>query len=161
MRMELLFVADMEMKLTIADYIVNWALGERDRTVLEPSFGDGIFIDAAIKHFNDNGNTNPEIIGIELQEKPFQMFMKKHPSVLGYKMDFMDFEINKPINAIVGNPPYVGLKKLKKDDRQKALNRMATYGVSMPSSASMWMPFLIHSSELLSTNGKFLHISRH
>ena len=33
---------------SIADYIANWAIETPNTCVLEPSFGDGIFIDSAI-----------------------------------------------------------------------------------------------------------------
>ena len=139
---------------TIADYIANWAIETPKACVLEPSFGDGIFIDSAISRYAALGNLCPNIIGVEIQEQPFNLYMRSHTGVLGYCMDFMDFRATTKINAIIGNPPYVSLKKLKKIDREKTLQLVSSYGLNMPTSGSLWMPFIVHSTELLENKGK-------
>ena len=51
----------------IAQYMVNWAIRSVDDLFLEPSFGDGVFIDAALTRYSNLGNNSPNIIGVELQ----------------------------------------------------------------------------------------------
>ncbi len=89
-----------------------------------------------------------------MQDQPFNQFMQNHTGILGYHMDFMDYKATVKINAIVGNPPYISLKKLKKDEREKALQLVESYGLKMQTSGSLWVPFIIHSTELLEQNGK-------
>ena len=36
---------------TIADYIAHWAIDNPNMKILEPSFGDGIFINSALSRF--------------------------------------------------------------------------------------------------------------
>lgn len=92
---------------TIADYIANWAIESPKTCVLEPSFGDGIFIDSAISRYATLGNYSPKIIGVEIQEQPFSRYMEKNDGISGFQMDFMDFRADVKVNAIIGNPPYV------------------------------------------------------
>lgn len=139
---------------SIADFITEWAIDDPNMCVLEPSFGDGIFIDAALKRFSLLGNDNPQIIGVEIQPEPFYSYIGKHNSISGYLIDFMDYKKTDSINAIIGNPPYIRLKNLNEQDRKKALNIVSTYGVEMLTSGSLWMPFIIHATELLDTKGK-------
>ena len=139
---------------TIADYIANWAIETPETCVLEPSFGDGIFIDSAISRYAALGNLSPKIIGVEIQEQPFNLYMQSRTGVLGFCMDFMDFRATTKINAIIGNPPYISLKKLTVNEREKALQLVSSYGLNMQTSGSLWMPFIIHSTELLENGGK-------
>ena len=139
---------------SIADYITKWAIDRPEQCVLEPSFGDGIFIDSAILRFAELGNFNPKIIGVEMQKEPYKLYMERHASILGFQMDFMDYRSNTKINAVIGNPPYVRLKKLKSNEREKVLHLINSYNVDMQTSSSLWLPFIIHSTELLQPNGK-------
>ena len=139
---------------TIADYIAKWAIETPETCVLEPSFGDGIFIDSALSRYAELGNQSPEILGVEIQETPFNLFMQSHAGMLGFQMDFMDFRTNSKINAIIGNPPYVSLKHLNTSEKEKALRLVSSYGLNMQTSGSLWMPFIIHATELLEQGGK-------
>ena len=139
---------------SIADYIAEWAIDNPAVCVLEPSFGDGIFIDSAVSRFAELGNLTPNIIGVELQTDPFELYISNHSAVSGFHMDFMDYGKNEEINAIIGNPPYVSLKNLDAEKREKALQLVYSYGIDMHTSGSLWMPFIIHSTELLETHGK-------
>ena len=131
---------------TIADYIAKWAIQTPQTCALEPSFGSGIFIDAALSRYAELGNQKPEVIGVEMQEAPFKQFMKNHEEVCGFQMDFMDYKTAAKINAVIGNPPYIRLGKLSAEEREKALRLVSSYGLNMQTSGSLWMPFIIHST---------------
>lgn len=139
---------------SIADYIASWAIDSPEMCVLEPSFGDGIFIDSAFYRFSELGNYEPNIIGVEIQKKPYNLYIEKHTDIMGFQMSFMDFQTNREIDAVIGNPPYISLKNLKESERKKAFKLVCSYGVNMQTSASMWLPFIIHSTELLKKGGK-------
>lgn len=139
---------------SIADYIANWAINNPASCILEPSFGDGSFIDASKNRFAVLGNNNPNIIGIEIQQKPYDSYMNANIGITGFCMDFMDYRETAKIDAVIGNPPYVSLKNLKEADRTKTLKLIKSYGINMQTSGSLWMPFVIHAAELLEENGK-------
>ena len=138
---------------SIADYIVDWAIDKPNLTILEPSFGDGVFIDSALKKFARLKNESPHIIGVEKQKHPYENYTKNH-NIDGFFTDFLEFKTKEKINAVIGNPPYVSLKNIPDHERKAALNLAHSFGVNMHSSASLWMPFMIHSTELLSADGK-------
>lgn len=137
----------------IADYIVDWVIENPKMSVLEPSFGDGVFIDSAIAKFAELKNSCPKLTGIEKQKEPYNNYMRSH-KINGILSDFMEFRTEEKFDAVIGNPPYVSLRNLNERERKNALNLVKSYGINMATSASLWMPFMIHSTELLSENGK-------
>ncbi|MDE7425771.1 MAG: SAM-dependent methyltransferase [Lachnospiraceae bacterium] len=140
--------------LSIADYIVRWAITDEDTKVLEPSFGDGSFLYSAITRFNELGRFDPQIYGVELQEEPFYNFVNTNDTVECSLTDFMDYRPNCGVDAVIGNPPYVSLRNLSTQDRNKAISLMSKYGIDMPPSSSLWMPFIVHATEMLNDNGR-------
>lgn len=134
----------------IADYMAAWALRDRSDTLLEPAFGDGVFLDAAFNRFSALGNDTPTVIGVELQPAVFSKYADSAPtSFAGCCKDFMECSEKIAVSAVVGNPPYVRLRNLKEEDRARAIDRMADYKIKMLSSGSLWMPFTIHASMLM------------
>ena len=143
----------------IADYMAAWALRDRSDTLLEPAFGDGVFLDAAFNRFSALGNDTPTVIGVELQPAVFSKYADSAPtSFAGCCKDFMECSEKIAVSAVVGNPPYVRLRNLKEEDRARAIDRMADYKIKMLSSGSLWMPFTIHASNMLAPNGRMAFV---
>lgn len=143
----------------IANYMVEWALKNNSDSLLEPSFGDGVFLDAAFDRFSTLGNNSPAVIGVELQPTVFSKYADSAPaSFIGCCKDFMEYSAETTVSAIVGNPPYVSLRNLKEEDRAKAIDRTANYKIKMLSSGSLWMPFTIHASNMLAPNGRLAFV---
>lgn len=139
---------------SIADFIVKWAIDDEDTIVLEPSFGDGSFLYSAINRFNELGELYPKIYGVELQEEPFYNFTNINDTVNCSLSNFMDYELDCGVDTVIGNPPYVSLRNLSSQDRNKAISLMRKYGIDMPPSGSLWMPFVVHATEMLNDNGR-------
>ena len=89
-------------------------------TVLEPSFGDGSFLDAVIKRFDSLGEGTHSITGIELQTEPFEKYIEANNSIKGYNMDFMKFDSKERYDAVIGNPPYISIKNLNPTEKNTA-----------------------------------------
>ena len=143
----------------IADYMAAWALRDRSDTLLEPAFGDGVFLDAAFNRFSALGNDTPTVIGVELQPAVFSKYADSAPtSFAGCCKYFMECSEKIAVSAVVGNPPYVRLRNLKEEDRARAIDRMADYKIKMLSSGSLWMPFTIHASNMLAPNGRMAFV---
>lgn len=143
----------------IANYMVEWALRNQSDSLLEPSFGDGVFLDAAFDRFSALGNNKPIVIGVELQPTVFSKYADSAPaSFIGRCKNFMEYSSEATVSAVVGNPPYVSLRNLKEEDRAKAIDRMADYKIKMLSSGSLWMPFTIHASNMLAPNGRLAFV---
>jgi len=138
----------------VADYIAKWAIDKPDICLLEPSFGDGIFIRSAIARFAELGNSCPNIIGIELMKTAFDAHVDEFKNLSKFQMDFIDYRATDKIDAIIGNPPYVSLKNLESSQREKTMDLINSYGVKIQNSSSLWMPFIVHSTEMLEIHGK-------
>jgi len=143
----------------IAHYMIEWAIRNETDTLLEPAFGDGVFLDAAFSRFSFLGNSTPDVVGIELQPTVFSKYADSAPaSFEGYCKDFMDYSPSHPVSTVIGNPPYVSLRNLKEEDRAKAINRVSEHKIKMLSSGSLWMPFTIHASNMLIPNGRLAFV---
>ncbi len=140
--------------LSVADYIVKWAIIDKNTKILEPSFGDGTFLYSAINRFNELNKSDPIIYGVEIQNEPFNNFKRSNSIVHCTLTDFMDYTPNSAIDAVIGNPPYISLRNLSSNDRQKAISLMNSYNIEMSPSGSLWMPFVVHATEMLDDNGR-------
>ena len=143
----------------IANYMIEWAVRNGTDTLLEPSFGDGVFLGAAFNWFLILGNATPEIVGIELQPTVFSKYADSAPlSFAGRCENFIDFSPNNTFSAVVGNPPYVSLRNLKESERAKAIDCVAEHKIKMLSSGSLWMPFTIRATSMLARNGRLAFV---
>lgn len=84
---------------SITEYIANWAIRTTTDSLLEPSFGDGVFLEAAIKRYKSLGVKKPKIFGVELQAQPYKSCLIKYPSVKCFLMDYMDYAPEKAITT--------------------------------------------------------------
>lgn len=66
----------------------------------------------------------------------------------------MDYNQDTGFDAVIGNPPYVSLRNLDEIERNKAISLMKKYGIDMPPSASLWMPFVVNATEMLNSKGR-------
>lgn len=139
---------------SVADYIADWAITDSRMKVLEPSFGEGEFLRAATRRFSALGAEKPSIYGVEIQQSLFEKSAARYPDVSCALCDFMDYRLPGGADAAIGNPPYVRFRNLSASARDKALSLMRGYGIDMPSSGSLWMPFVAHAAELLNPGGR-------
>jgi adenine-specific DNA-methyltransferase len=140
-----------------ADYMADWLLrGEADQ-VLEPSFGDGVFLAAVARVAERRGLDAVRIRGVELDAAALGQtvsmgLVQPDDAILG---DFLDVE---PFTAdgVIGNPPYVRIRHLP-DDRSRRRALEVAAGLlpnGMDPSGSIWMPFVLHATRFLRIGGR-------
>ena len=136
--------------------MTEWILRSRSDRVLEPSFGDGSFLSALHSTASSRAWTEVEIAGVEIDERPFEQAISG--GLISRENAFRDDFLSVspfPVDAVVGNPPYVRLRHLPSDQRVRALRLTEdVLGVPMESSGSLWMPFVVHSSQFLRPGGR-------
>ncbi len=138
----------------VAEYMVNWALRTGAESMLEPSFGDGAFIRAALERYAWLGAA-PDITGVELRREAFVNC--REAGAAGVKAlcrDFLTWEPRRRFSAIVGNPPYVSLRSLDGAGRASAIASARRGGVELSGAGSLWAPFVVHSTALLKDGGR-------
>lgn len=121
-------------------------------TILEPSVGDGRFLDEYINH------TTPKyVIGVELDEdKISNLKNKKYPSnVTIVASDFLEYAQSCPdwFQLIIGNPPYINIKNM--GEKFLRMGRDICKGLNLPESLlqNSWVAFVLVSLNLLDNNG--------
>jgi adenine-specific DNA methylase len=147
----------------IADFLVWWAIRSPEDTAFDPSFGGGVFLRSACKRLMRLGGCPAsQVFGVELDpevhariaEKIAQEFdVRKRNLVCS---DF--FDVHKghlaPLDAVVGNPPFIRYQRFSGEARAKALACALKEGVRLSNLASSWAPFLVHSTAMLKEGGR-------
>jgi adenine-specific DNA methylase len=147
----------------VADFLVWWAVRCPSQTVLDPSFGEGVFLRSASKRLtNLGGRAATQIFGVEIDADVHarvsrdlaEDYAVRRAHLL--RADFFDVRSDslEPVDAVVGNPPFIRYQRFTGNSRDKALDCARRAGVSLSSLSSSWAPFVIHSIELLKAGGR-------
>ena len=139
-----------------AEFMAAWILEGTPQTVLEPSFGDGTFLNALNRVSTDLRRTPPRMIGVEIDK---QTFVRTVASGVLQPSDAIlnDFLRVRPIevDAVIGNPPYVRLRHMAAPESTVAMAAAAAQlGFDMDPSGSVWMPFVAHAVPFVRRGGR-------
>ena len=137
----------------ITEFMARSIINNSSTRVLEPSFGDGIFIEAIQNRFKKIGNSTAEIYGVEIQKEIYENFCKRNAIKDVICDDFMKIKNLPEMDAVIGNPPFVRIRNLDKSSKENALNASLEMGIDMQTSGSLWMPFILHSCKFLKKDG--------
>jgi adenine-specific DNA-methyltransferase len=147
----------------IADFLVWWAIRSSHDTVLDPSFGGGVFLQSACTRISElGGNPYHQVSGVEVDPKVHCQTTQKlkqesgvDPSNLWLR-DFFDFEPLpvREVTAVVGNPPFIRYQRFRSDVRKRALSLAAEKGIKLTQLASSWAPFVTHSISMIKKHGR-------
>jgi type I restriction-modification system DNA methylase subunit len=116
---------------------------ENIKTILEPSAGSCEIINYIDKNFTD-----VSIIGIELNKIIYENIKnfssEHHNNIQLLNLDYLDYSTDEKFDLIIGNPPYVVLKKAKIDKK---------YSKLYDGRPNLFILFIIHSLQKLNENG--------
>lgn len=143
-----------------AEFMANWSLRRDGEEVLEPSFGDGIFIRAIYNCASARGINRIHVSGVEIDKKAIIQASNDKMTKPDHLLcnDFMNIRPFK-VHSVIGNPPYVRLRKLSAMQRELALKQAhRVLGYPMDPSGSLWMPFVLHSIDFLNYGGRLAFI---
>lgn len=152
----------------IADFLSQWAIQSNTQRVLEPSCGDGIFLDSAIDVFSNRGlskkTIGDNIFAVEYNEIEAQ---KTKERVCGngldsnniYSGDFFHYCLDKLsenflFDTVLGNPPFIRYQNFHENQRIAAFAIMKRAGLQPNRLTNAWIPFLVASTLLLKNNGR-------
>lgn len=148
---------------TVADFLVRWAVRAPMDTVLDPSFGEGVFLHAALRRLlRLGGNPRNQIFGIEIDpavHAQTQQVLAEQGGICPSNLICSDFfavslgRIPAPA-AVVGNPPFIRYQRFFGEGRARALAKAASEGLVLSQLSSSWAPFLVHSVALLAQAGR-------
>ena len=152
----------------VATWLCAWAIRSSKDRVLEPSCGDGAFLEVAAKRYAEMGARSPtiakQLIGIEILATEAARARARVKDVLGPRTrdvvetgDFFGwFQQNKqpPFDAVVGNPPFIRYQSFPEPHRSRAMAIMAEQGLSPNRLTNIWVPFVVAAASSLRPGGR-------
>jgi adenine-specific DNA-methyltransferase len=144
--------------IELTNFLATWAVRSSADRVLEPSCGDGAFIAAIQSRMAQLGLEMPgdHLLGVEREAAEAHKAQTLAPSADIRTLDFFDLDPAgvRPVDATVGNPPYIRYHGFTGADRAKALARASAQGVGLTNLASSWAHFVVHATAFLKPNGR-------
>lgn len=148
--------------LDLATYITRWTLEKNPEALLEPSCGDGIFIQALAEV--DFGS-KIMLTGFELFEEEAvkaEARCCRVPRLKGsiHAQDFLGWAIRQMasgqpmFDAVVGNPPFVRYQYLPKEFQCRAESIFKLLDLHFTKHTNAWVPFVLASIALLKPGGR-------
>lgn len=127
------------------------------RSVLEPSVGDGRFIDELEKEENIES-----FVAVELIEEKVRKLKNKgyseHIKIVAD--DFLSFseKTNEKYQLIIGNPPYINIKNMEEDSKEKAKKICEKYRLPGSLMNNMWVAFVLAAVSCLEHGGTIFFV---
>lgn len=148
--------------LDLASYITRWVLEKRPQSLLEPSCGDGVFVQA----LSEVGFAPPlSLTGFELLEEEAaksRIRCQSEPSLKSTvnTQDFLEWAIRQIKNeqsrfdSVVGNPPFIRYQYLPEESQEKAETIFRILHLPFTKHTNAWVPFVLASIALLKPGGR-------
>ncbi|EGO2739282.1 class I SAM-dependent methyltransferase [Enterococcus faecalis] len=153
--------------IEIAEFLTTWAIEpDRYQKILEPSAGDGVFIES-LKGIDGN----IDVTAVEILEEEASKIVRKTEDFPNFKVeniDFYDFYEEfrsqklkgetEGYDVVLGNPPYIRYQYLTKEQRDFQSDILENNGVRSNKLINAWMAFTIASVEMVKEEGKIAFI---
>lgn len=140
----------------VARFLVQWAIRKADDIVLDPSCGNGVFLEAANERLFSLGSRRPQIWGVDVDPSALRASHLRPSGARILEKDFFSLSQGHipPVNAVVGNPPFIRYQTFNGKQRVSALSRASEVGVQLPQLSSSWAPFIVHAATFLQDGGR-------
>lgn len=149
--------------LRLANAMVSLFAPENLQTVLEPSCGDGVFLDSLFSVGLMEQISMIQAIEIESEEanKVAERY-KETKNVDVICEDFFDFYQrnykSSQYDLILGNPPYIRYQYLTEEQRKIQSDILTTHGMKANKLINAWVAFVVACVQMLSENGKIAFV---
>ena len=140
-----------------AQVMARWVIRSHDDRVLEPCFGSGVFLEA-LQQMPEGKSA--QIHGVEIMDLAYGASIGLGLIDADYatKRDFLDVT-PFPVDAVIGNPPYVRLRSLPAAQEERASKTTEeVLGTPMDAAGSVWMAFVLHATRFLALGGRFAFV---
>lgn len=149
--------------LQLANAMVSLFASDNIERVLEPSCGDGVFIDSLVQHGlmpNIKSITAVEIEASEVCSVKKRYTTNKAITVLNE--DFFDFYnrsyTSSKYDLILGNPPYIRYQYLTEKQREIQSKILTTQGMKSNKLINAWVCFMVACVQMLADKGKLAFV---
>ncbi len=153
--------------VSVARFLVCWALRTGEETVLDPSSGEGVFLWEAAERIRDlGGNPDQQLFGVEIDPIAHGRWATRGSELslsAAQVLHASFFDITPgqlPLaDAVVGNPPFIRYQRFSGDARDAALARARDAGVKLSRLTSSWAPFLVHAAQFVKPGGRLAMVA--
>jgi adenine-specific DNA-methyltransferase len=154
----------------IADYLAEWAVeGDPNATVLDPTCGEAVFLEAAGRKLAALGATREDlraqVLGVDMHEESVEAsaaLLREEGLDGSFRVgdffslstpDKLDAELPS-VDAIIGNPPFVRYQQHVGRERKRAQIAALEQGVRLSGLASSWAALVVHACGFLKPEGR-------
>jgi adenine-specific DNA-methyltransferase len=151
----------------VADFLAMWAIRSPSDIVLDPSCGDGVFLNASWNRLTFIGASRQalgQVYGVERQPGSWQDIRDLWQDRIIHR-DFFEIRAGEHplplVDVVVGNPPYVRGHRFKGENRERALKagddcltQTLGEGAKLTQGSNAWAPFLLHACTFLGPLGR-------
>jgi adenine-specific DNA-methyltransferase len=153
----------------LADYLVEWAIRNGTKRILEPSAGDGNFVLAILNHYNKLkvvcDEDKPTIVAVEVESDEVQKAQTRTQRINTNELsinwicdDFFavygDLRKDELFDVVLGNPPFIRFQYFVDESRNRAFEHLRNAGYKPTKLANAWVAFIQLSIELLEDGGR-------
>lgn len=152
----------------LANWLCAWAIRTADDLVLEPSCGDGSFLEAAVHRLGTLGAKGPNranhLYGVEIVTCEADKARARLAREVGFRaadvVETSDFfawwkRPERPLfDAVVGNPPFIRYQSFPEPHRSRAMAIMNELGLSPNRLTNIWVPFVVAAAAALRPGGR-------
>lgn len=147
--------------INLAAFLTRWALAKRPKNLLEPSCGDGAFVEA-LAAIGAGGVKTLTAFDIEASETAKARRKAKKVSGLEAHVhtgDFLAWSLDnydsEQFDATVGNPPFIRYQYLNETMQSNAERIFKHFNLPFTKHTNAWVPFVISSLAMLRPEGRF------
>ena len=149
--------------LTLAEKMIDFFVKDKNiRSILEPSCGDGVFIDAALEQGLLADGKSMTAVEIEKDETDkLSVKYVSNSNIHIINRDFFEFyreNTHNKYDLIVGNPPYIRYQYLMESQRAEMSEILISNGMKSNKLINAWVGFIVACVQMLSDNGKIAFV---
>lgn len=152
----------------VARWLCAWAIAGKGDRVLEPSCGDGAFVECAAQRLSYLGATRArvsgQVVAVEViateGRKAVERLNKLGISVGANTIAIADFfewfegRGKKAFDCVVGNPPFIRYQSFPEPARSRAMRIMEQLGLVPNRLTNIWVPFVAAAVACLGPGGR-------
>ena len=138
----------------IAAFILKWGInGSSDYEILEPSCGDGVFLEQ-LKENNHKFNSVTAIEFDEIEAEKADKIKLNNKTVINTDFHLYCNETTSRFDLVVGNPPYIRYQYFQEEQQNEAIKVFNRAKLKYSKLTNAWVSFVVGSSLLLKKKGK-------
>jgi len=147
--------------LQLAKAMVGLFSYEDIHAILEPSCGDGVFLDC----LQTESFLNRRVVAVEIEADEADKVKARYndaPNISVLNRDFFEFynefHGRQYFDLILGNPPYIRYQYLTEKQREIQSQILVSHGMKSNKLINAWVGFLVACTQMLSPNGKIAFV---